>query len=462
MSMFNYYRYNSVLDKPITTISNEDNVEVSTEGFIDKVKNILERIKNFIKVIAKNIWKGLMAVFNFFFKRKEKEENQIKALKKNDIIALYQSALAEFTGGKITVDELYSDEVKEEMIGENGRTIHFINQDGSIIDIAKTFKEYDTAYKDIIKEFHGDAIKIADNLNKVIDRSKTGLNVVDLQTFKKVDIPALFNLINPKNMMKYYFEMKNNIPKEMSRVDSDIEKVIKEVNRNPFKYKKNNAIYINLQYLQQVITAKFQTYQAIVGFYRIISSRLNKGFGFTEPVKDNEKLYHLSFDDELVEKYDGVLSPRVPDSAHFKDVTTTQILPNRTSFSADIAGCSVGLMFRAKDYLKHANSKELFFVTALYRGIPNALPDKPTMKVKAVYAKETIDEYDGSKEIPITSEIKIEKVGYVKVYLNRKKATEVKLTSGQKFNWGLLYSRHEMIDKETFDKFARKTLFSFL
>lgn len=165
-----------------------------------------------------------------------------------------------------------------------------------------------------------------------------------------------------------------------------------------------------------VLVAKFKIYQSIIGFYRMVSYELNQ-FTFDEPCPKGLTLYHLSFDGELVRKNNGMLDPRYPTSANFKSTDSAEIFPKRTSFSPTVESCYYGIF----DYVMSnglyyplrtsPRIRERFIEVFLYEGIW----DDKVRKIKDEYMLESVFEYTLSKEIAITTPIKFNKLGKIRI-----------------------------------------------
>lgn len=195
--------------------------------------------------------------------------------------------------------------------------------------------------------------------------------------------------------------------------------------------------------LMNIVKCKFQIYQAILGFYRIVSTKLRKGFCFCEKVEKGTQLYHLSFNDKLIEENNGVLEPRYPLSANFKAVDSVEIFPKRTSFSSRIEEAVYGIWSQvAKHVEQDVNDDNVITVNIhVYEGIV----DDNTTRIKEKYVEENVYEYHQTKEIPITSKIKIKYDGEYKLYFDKRKRLRVKLPNGKTDNNGFAFLRKEKI-----------------
>lgn len=212
--------------------------------------------------------------------------------------------------------------------------------------------------------------------------------------------------------------------------------------------------------LATITQAKLQYYHAVIGIHRILSQELKTGFCFSEPLPSGTKLYHISTNSKLGDE----LHPQYPKSGDFKALAkkhggtigdmylsvSDQILPKRISFSPDVEGCANGASFYANQamILEELNGKKteggiLSYDVYLYEGIP----DKETQHIKPEYVKQTVADYNASREICITTTTKIKKVGKIRIWLDTNNPIEYKSHFGTTDKGIGKFIKYEIIEK---------------
>lgn len=433
MSAMDYYRSNLLLDR-LCDDTKEINVSTevfSAKGVLDTVKKIFEKIKQFVTWVGKKVIDGFKYILKLFKKGQKKDKLIFKTLIKEDLYKVY----------------------KDTLIGPNGRTKFFINQDGSIIDLDKMEEEYGELYKDVSDANLNESSRLFDPqyIRQKVDRVDFGYLVENYQDLKIVKIDQLVKLINPDNINNIQKHVEN-LPKLVSELQNDSEELYKEYINKKHTDSTDDKQLENVKILRaskkaeslmEIVKCKFQIYQAILGFYRIVSTKLRTGFCFCEKVEKGTQLYHLSFNDKLVEDNSGILEPRYPLSANFKAVDSVEIFPKRTSFSSKIEEAVYGIWGQvAKHVEQDPNDDNVITVNIhVYEGIV----DDNTTRIKEKYVEENVYEYHQTKEIPITSKIKIKYGGEYKLYFDKRKRLRVKLPNGKTDNNGFAFIRKEKI-----------------
>lgn len=437
MSMFNYYRYsNSSYNNRFMSAEAEPSTESIGDWFkkaVESIKTLLNKIKEYIVKIGKSIYNGIVKLFEFLLKRKDKDKKITENLLTEDIIKVYRKVLT----------------------GYNGRTTYFIERTDNdkeyrVIDLDKYNKDIDT----LLNYFKSnpDATELPDDIQELMNSLPSGHpDGVNIEYKDQVDsklCSQLYKLINPNNIDTLYKQVKYDIPKTNSKLDERVRNIENE-------YKKLAALDSSsdidlrdkLAILRYILKAvlnitmfKHMVYQSIIGFYRMVSVQLNNGFAFSEPCPKGMKLYHLSKNFEL----GHILEPRTPDSAKsFKKSKSIEILPKRISFAPEVEGCYYGMAHWLSwgDYTVNPdNEDEAYVDLRLYK----AILDDESMKIKDVYMRETVADYNLTKEVALTTDTYIKKEGSVRIYVGMDKK-EYNTSFGVKSSFNAKFLRYEML-----------------
>lgn len=442
MSMFNYYRYSGISYNSHYMVKEvEPSIESIGDWFkraVESIKALLSKIKEYIVKIGKSIYNGIVKLFEFLLKRKDKDKKIVENLLTEDVIKVYRKVLT----------------------GYNGRTAHFIKykddyEEYEVINLDKYNKDIDT----LLDYFKGnpDTTELPENIRLIMrDIPRNNFGGKNIEYKDEVDdklCSELYKLINPSNVDKLYKQLKYDIPKTNSKIDErirDIEKELKKldvgdnsgesVTLNERKEKLRDLKFI-LEALLGITMYKYMTYQAIVGFYRMVSVELNSGVAFSEPCPKGLKLYHLSRNGNL----GHILEPRTPDSAKpFKAHKSIEILPKRISFAPTVEGCYYGMIqwLDNRDYhVNPDNENEAYIDLNLYR----AILDDESMKIKDVYMRDTIIDYSLTKEVALTTDTYIKPEGIIRIYVDATKGKEYNAGLGIKHAMDNTFLRYEML-----------------
>lgn len=329
--------------------------------------------------------------------------------------------------------------------------MYILNQDGSIIDLDQYLKDHDQLMQAFLANDSSKIPKIKPGLAYWLDDQSyyrmeahgwATNDPNDLINIKSKDVEKIFNV---KTMSEINRQLH---PSGLPREIKEIEKVMDDYNDKKFQFKPNTKERDDFHHKHMLYQAMFYTvrhklyvFLSLVFFYRTTFSLLRKGEVFTERCPMNQKLIHLSYDENLK----SPLEPRYPRNESIREVIQSedQILPKRISFSPSIEESLYGIPYGIKthlDYNQNGASTDVF----VYQGIV----DSNTLKVKDKYTKQTIGEWNYSHEIAITTKIHVKKIGKVRIHFDNLRLEDIRSVYGDSWKkWILKQSKIEWIEK---------------
>lgn len=431
MSIFKYYRYSSnSYNKQFVAELTEPSLESIGDWFkraIESIKSLLNKVKEYIFKIGKSIYNGILKMFELLFKRKDKDKKICEVLLNEDILKVYRKVLT----------------------GYNGRTLYFTKYDKNkkiqVIDIDDFNKRYDKIISYLTDKDHIDRIQnrndeMDDIIYEMMLYSRDGVDIKYKNDVDEKLCQDLYNLINPNNIKSFYSQLKYDIPRSNVRCQNRINEIEKEYDKLIQQYKRNQSdddflnkkelmysMRYNLDNIMKINMIKFKIYQSIIGFYRMVSYELNTGFAFSEPCPKGLKLYHLSMNNNL----GHILEPRTPESTiKFKNTATIEILPKRISFAPTIEGCYYGMVHwieQDKYTVNPINENEAYIDINVY----NAILDDGSMKIKDIYMRDSVADYNLTKEVALTTDTYIKSSGVVRIYVDGRKSRKYTDNAGR-------------------------------
>lgn len=361
-------------------------------------------------------WRATLTHLNSFFSfhsKKNVVEDKIRILTTEDKSIIMKAAL-----------------------GAGGRTRYFINSEYKVLNLNEFIKNFEYYYNLVVKSSKPiDIVSIPAKYTGANFISNT-INVDSIRKFNKINLDDLIALVSSNNIVLIQSEL------------SSLRKLFGEVSAK-LDNSKDTLMVNKLSIQYEMLKHKLSIYMAIIGFYRIVYSYLEDGFIFSTNIPRGTKLFHISSSDKIK----SPMVPQLISSAEFKEDDAyypAQILPERISFAPSIVNAFYGACFRVFD--KNNNGEYIFGVqqidnniyTAKYHVYEGKVNFKTTM-VKEEYARETIHEWDISKEICVTSPIDIKYLGVVEVTFKNGTGPVITNAFGEKIMYDKMYLSHKFI-----------------
>lgn len=404
--------------------------DISTEGFnlkdlIKKVKDLILRIKEFIKNVFRKAIAGFKAIFSKLLGTHKQIEEIVEIVEPVDLIAV----------------------VKKVLVGDLGRTKYILNRDTSIIDIDAFHKFADDLWEkitdaDTVEEIEEMNTGPSDrNLNYTV--SKGGLYFEDdmvIENENKItkitekDIKAILDYRRIKKLSIDISE--RGYPKQID----EVEDVLNDILRNPdLTEAETELANLRMAAIFILLRSKLAVSHSFLGLYRGIYTELRKGSVFNTPVPQNLKLVHVSKNGEL----DETLFPRQPRILGNYKNHYYQILPKRVSFSPSIKEAIYGIPLEvgnASEFSDKVNTLDLF--------VYEPIIEKDTMMIKEKYMKTSVLEWKYTHEVAITTPVKVKKKALVRVYFDKDKMEDIVSTfGGTEHNWINVIRNMQVLEK---------------
>ena len=404
--------------------------DISTEGFnlkdlIKKVKDLILRIKEFIKNVFRKAIAGFKAIFSKLLGTHKQIEEIVEVVEPVDLIAV----------------------VKKVLVGDLGRTKYILNKDTSIIDVDAFHKFADDLWEKITDAATVEEIEEMNtgpsdrNLNYTV--SKGGLYfeddmiIEDENKITKVTEKDIKAILDYRRIKKLSIDIsERGYPKQID----EVEDVLNDILRNPdLTEAETELANLRMAAIFILLRSKLAVSHSFLGLYRGIYTELRKGSVFNTPVPQNLKLVHVSKNGEL----DETLFPRQPRILGNYKNHYYQILPKRVSFSPSIKEAIYGIPLevgRASEFSDKVNTLDLF--------VYEPIIEKDTMMIKEKYMKTSVLEWKYTHEVAITTPVKVKKKALVRVYFDKDKMEDIVSTfGGTEHNWINVIRNMQVLEK---------------
>jgi len=403
--------------------------EISTEGFslkdaIQRFKDFILKIKNFVKNVIRKAIAGFKVIFHKLFGAHKQIEKIIEVVEPVDLIAV----------------------AKKVLVGDLGRTKFILNKDTSLINI-DAFNKFADHIWDKIKDTK--TVEDVDDLNIQPDDSnavygvergtfhfRDGQVIENEDQITKITEKDLKELLSYSQIKRFSIDIsEKGYPKQLNDNDKKLDEYLKtpDLTKEQIEYAraKCDAVF-------GLLRARVTVAHSLLGLYRGLYSELRKGSVFNTPAPQNMKLVHLSPNGELGD----ILHPRQPESVRKFKETDSQILPKRVSFSPTVEEAMYGIPMAAKFAPIRNGSK----VVDLF--VYEPIIEKDTMMVKEKYMKTNIAEWKYSHEIAITTPVKVKKTMRIRLYFDIGKMKSVTSAfGGITTDWINAFQRYEILEK---------------
>ena len=392
--------------------------DISTEGFnlkdlIKRLKDLVLKIKNFIKNVIRKAIAGFKVIFHKLFGAHKQIEKIVEVADPVDLVTVTKKVLA----------------------SDLGRTKFILNKDTSLINIDAFNKFADHVWEEIIAAESGEEIASL-NINPEDPNASYGVvdgefnfrrgNVIeDVDWITKVTEKDIKELLSYRQIKRFSIDIsEKGYPDLLNKNDKMLDEYLSDPNLS--EEKARDAIELcratfNLQ------RARIAVAHSVLGLYRGLYSELRKGSVFNTPVPKNLKLVHLSTNGDL----NNVLYPRQPQSLGGIKEKYVQILPKRISFSPTIEKAMFGIpmaVLNAPQIDDNTKALDVF--------VYEPVIEKDTMMIKEKYMKTNVSEWKYSNEVAITTPVKVKKTAMVRIYLEANKMEDVTLSfGGIHYNW---------------------------
>lgn len=404
--------------------------DISTEGFnlkdlIKKVKDLILRIKEFIKNVFRKAIAGFKAIFSKLLGTHKQIEEIVEVVEPVDLIAV----------------------VKKVLVGDLGRTKYILNKDTSIIDVDAFHKFADDLWEKITDAATVEEIEEMNtgpsdrNLNYTV--SKGGLYfeddmiIEDENKITKVTEKDIKAILDYRRIKKLSIDIsERGYPKQID----EVEDVLNDILRNPdLTEAETELANLRMAAIFILLRSKLAVSHSFLGLYRGIYTELRKGSVFNTPVPQNLKLVHVSKNGEL----DETLFPRQPRILGNYKNHYYQILPKRVSFSPSIKEAIYGIPLEvgnASEFSDKVNTLDLF--------VYEPIIEKDTMMIKEKYMKTSVLEWKYTHEVAITTPVKVKKKALVRVYFDKDKHEDIVSTfGGTEHNWINVIRNMQVLEK---------------
>nr|DAJ34102.1 MAG TPA: hypothetical protein [Caudoviricetes sp.] len=404
--------------------------DISTEGFslkdiIKRLKELVLKIKNFIKNIFRKAIAGFKVLFHKLFGAHKQIEQIVEVVEPVDLVAV----------------------AKKVLVGDLDRTKFILNKDTSIINVEAFHKFADDLWEKVtdtnsveeIREMH--ILPSDPNASYTVSEGMLdfpqGKIIESENEITKITEKDIKELLEFRRIKKLSIEIsERGYPKQINEVEGVLNNILRKTDlTHDEAYLANHqmmAIFVLLR-------GKLAVSHSLLGLYRGIYTELRKGSVFNTPVPKNLKLVHLSKNGEL----DEVLLPRQPRSlGNFKD-HFYQILPKRVSFSPTIEEAMYGIPMEVR------SAQEVSYkMKALDLFVYEPIIEKDTMMIKEKYMKNNVSEWKYTHEVAITTSVKIKKKSLIRAYFLEDRT--VNITSafgGTDFDWMNTLLKVDVIEK---------------
>ena len=392
--------------------------DISTEGFnlkdlIKRLKDLVLKIKNFIKNVIRKAIAGFKVIFHKLFGAHKQIEKIVEVADPIDLVAVTKKVLA----------------------SDLGRTKFILNKDTSLINIDAFNKFADHVWERIVAAESGEEIASL-NIDPEDPNASYGVvdgefnfnrgNVIeDVDWITKVTEKDIKELLSYRQIKRFSIDIsEKGYPDLLNKNDKMLDEYLRDPNLS--EEEARDAIELcratfNLQ------RARIAVAHSVLGLYRGLYSELRKGSVFNTPVPKNLKLVHLSTNGDL----NNVLYPRQPQSLGGIKEKYVQILPKRISFSPTIEKAMFGIPMTVLNAPRIDDDTK-----ALDVFVYEPVIEKDTMMIKEKYMKTNVSEWKYSNEVAITTPVKVKKTAMVRIYLEANKMEDVTLSfGGIHYNW---------------------------
>lgn len=404
--------------------------DISTEGFslkdaIQRLKDLILRIKNFVKNVIRRTINGFKVIFHKLFGAHKQIEKIVEVVEPVDLIAI----------------------AKKVLVGDLGRTKFILNKDTSLINIDAFNKFADHAWDklkaiDTEKQLEELNIEPEDSnvvyvVNRGIFQFKYGKVIEDENQITKITEKDLKELLSYRQIKRFSFDIsEKGYPKQLTENDEELDDYLNNPN---LSREKIDDILAKCDAKFNLLRGRVAVAHSLLGFYRGLYSELRKGSVFNTPAPQNMKLVHLSPDGEL----DPILNPRQPKRIKDFKIKDTQILPKRVSFSPSIKEAVYGIPMEVSlvsPPSKGDKTVDLF--------VYEPIIEKDTMMIKEKYMKTNVQEWKYTHEVAITTPVKVKKTMLVRLYFDPYKMESITSSFGGNVEkWINTFHKFEVIEK---------------
>lgn len=428
MNLIPLYTMPSLEDITNEALITED--DISTEGFslkdvIKKLKELILKIKNFIKNVFRKAIDGFKVIFHKLFGAHKQIEQIVEVVEPIDLVAV----------------------AKKVLVGDLGRTKYILNKDTSMINVEVFHKFTDDLWEKItdansveeIREMHilpSDSNASYAVSEGMLDFPQSKI-IEDENEITKITEKDIKELLEFRRIKKLSIEIsERGYPKQIN----DVEGVLNNILRKP-NLTQDEAYLANHQMMAifVLLRGKLAVSHSLLGLYRGIYSELRKGSVFNTQVPQNLKLVHVSKNGEL----DEVLLPRQPRSlGNFKD-HYYQVLPKRVSFSPTIEEAIYGIPIEVQ------NAPVVSYkIKALDLFVYEPIIEKDTTMIKEKYMKTNVSEWKYTHEVAITTPVKVKKKSLIRAYFLEDKTVNIASAfGGTSFDWMNTLLKIDVVEK---------------
>lgn len=412
-SYLNYYKHGGLLINPPNL------VQVSNESFIGKVGDGLKRLLKYITDFFKKVFTWIKNKINNVLKSRVfriKIEKIKRRLKVTKVIISDDNVFREVLKESIlTVSnskslENYKDELKEHYLqyGIDFSQYLFNPDNGKLFDLDQRINKCENYIKRSI-----DAINagFSTNIDNIIVKNLMSVNgnygdygLSDLtNTLSMVTFDDLYKYVNNIDNLieqceKFSNKYKPSLEKEIKLISKLIEGNQEDASQLVSKL---NALNIVIK----MVTIPLNTMLMYCNLLSVVDESFHSEKYTTVPVDPSQQLYHLSLDDNLG-KESKVLYPELSKNS------LTEYLPKRVSFSPSIASCVPGIHHHLTPPDRVENGVYIKENVYVYIGVT----DTNTRRLKDELLSLTLSDYLYTKEICITTPIKIRKLSKIRLY----------------------------------------------
>lgn len=437
MSYFGYYKYNPG-QISFEETSMKGLVDVSIEGLsFKKMFEVLGNVLKSIKDLFLKMFKWIKDKILKFLKLD-------KTVKTADITKLLDSykiisdkdlteKIVEFyetNGGALSLNN----KISMKLTGQDRNRIvlafFLFNSSGEVIDFEQLL-DWTEKLSNVIKTSDDYDRLESGSLNLMIEYLKVnGYDPHDPELVNKYKgrmftssgvFKYLDNLHQMANKLESYYKTKEReVSGDIKKLEQELERLKKDGN-DSFNSKEYRDTYAKLNCYYNYVKAVATPSKLMLEYIRLLGF-INEKFASEEYTTTADlnpsSLYHISIDDNLGKKWykpfsKRGLNPRAPNSGFL------QLLPKRICFAPEVELCFYGAPFIfEKSYnrnIKDIDDKYSETTVTLYKGIP----DKDTRYLKPELITAGVGESMFSKEIAVTTPIKLERVGKIKIKFAR-------------------------------------------
>lgn len=404
--------------------------DISTEGFslkdaIQRLKDLILRIKNFVKNVIRRAINGFKVIFHKLFGAHQQIEKIVEVVEPVDLIAI----------------------AKKVLVGDLGRTKYILNKDTSLINIDAFNKFADHAWDKLMAttsktEIEELSVEPEDptapySVENGRFQFADGKVIEDENQITKITEKDLKELLSYRQIKRFSIDVsEKGYPGQLTENDKRLDSYLKNPNLSEGEIAYARTI---CEATYGLLKGRVAVAHSLLGLYRGLFSELRKGSVFNTPVPQNLELVHLSTNGKLK----PILYPRQPRSlGKFKE-TYAQILPKRVSFAPTIEEAIYGIPMEVEDAPLSDNG-EIFLDVFVYEPII----EKDTMMVKEKYMKTNVVEWNYTHEVAITTPVKVKKTMLVRIYFDPYKMEHItSALGGITKNWVNAFYKFEIIEK---------------